>query len=139
MRIDLVFSYWIFGWFLLYLGKFTSFSPKFVLIVGLIENVMMWIAMFMYATPLFTIGSFMLINLFIKIIPLWYLRKESIRLKDIYATIGLGVLFTVWLHINHQSLIGNMKLIHDALLYGKNTTPFISFLTQFKQNIKKIH
>jgi len=139
MRIDLVFSYWIFGWFLLYLGKFTSFSPKFALILGLIENIIMWILMIIYGTPLFTIGYFILINLFIKIIPLWYLRKEYIQLNDIYATIGLGVLFIVWLHINHKSLIGNMKLIHESLLYEKNNTPFISFMNQFKKNIKKIH
>jgi hypothetical protein len=139
MRIDLVFSYWIFGWFLLYLGKFTSFSPKFVLLLGLIENVMMWISMFIYGTPTFTIVSFIFINLFIKVLPLWYLRNEHIRLQDVYATLVLFLIFIVWLHINHQSLVGNMKLIHDSLLYGKNTTPFILFITQFKKNIKEIH
>jgi len=138
MRIDLVFSYWIFGWFLLYVGKITSFSPKFALMIGLIVNAIMWILMFIYSTPLFTISSFIVINLFIKIIPLWYLRNERVLLKDIYATVGLFVLFIVWLQINRQSLIGNMKLIHDSLLYGKNNTPFISFITKFKNNIKEI-
>lgn len=38
MRLDYVFSYWIFAWYLLYIAKITKYNPKFVLILGIIEN-----------------------------------------------------------------------------------------------------
>ena len=38
LRADLVFSYWIFVWYLLYIFKVTSYNPKLYLLLGLIEN-----------------------------------------------------------------------------------------------------
>ena len=70
--------------------------------------------------------------------PLYYLRNESIRLNDIYFTCGLFLLFVFWLHLNEQNLVGNIKLIHDSLLYGKDETPFMSLLKKFKSNYKTI-
>jgi hypothetical protein len=38
MRFDLVFSYWIFAWYLLYMAKIIKYSPKLVIVLGIIEN-----------------------------------------------------------------------------------------------------
>lgn len=137
LRADLVFSYWIYIWYILYAFKFTIYSPKFPLILGLIDNIIMLIFMLIYGTSKKTIFYFILINTFIKIVPLYYLRNESIRLKDIYFTIILFIIFIIWLHINKQSLFGNAKLIHDSLIYGKNKTPFMYFISNFEKNFKK--
>ena len=40
-RFDLLFSYWIFIWYLLYIFEIIDASPKLALIVGLIENAML--------------------------------------------------------------------------------------------------
>lgn len=136
LRFDLVFSYWIYFWFILYNFNITNFSPKFPLILGLIDNLIMLVLMLIFGTSSRTIFYFILINTFIKVVPLYYLRNEPIRMRDIYFTIILFIVFIVWLHINKQSLIGNVKLIHDSLLHGKNETPFMSFIKNMK-NIKK--
>jgi len=39
LRIDLVFSYWVYFWYILYAFKITNYSPKFPLILGLIDNI----------------------------------------------------------------------------------------------------
>ena len=39
LRGDLVFSYWIYVWYLLYIFKLIKYSPKLPLILGLIDNV----------------------------------------------------------------------------------------------------
>ena len=70
--------------------------------------------------------------------PLYYLRNEKIKIKDIYFTIFLFGIFILWLHINKQSLVGNLKLIHDSLLYGKDKTPFMAFIKKFQNNFKEI-
>jgi hypothetical protein len=141
LRFDLVFSYWIYVWYMLY--AFTplkiQYSPKFSLILGLIDNIIMLILMIMYGTSKRTIFYFILINILIKVFPLYYLRNEIIKTNDIYFTLGLFLIFIIWLHINKQSLIGNTKLIHDSLIYEKDNTPFMSLLGEIKHNYKNLN
>jgi hypothetical protein len=138
LRIDLVFSYWIFIWYLLYIFKFISYSPKFSLTIGLVDNIIMFIMMLTYGTSYKTIIYFIIINTFIKVIPLYYLRNNLIKMRDVYFTIILFTIFIIWLHINSQSLIGNTKTIYDSLLYGKNKTPFIDFMNIIQNNFKNM-
>ena len=138
LRIDLVFSYWIYFWYILYAFKFTNFSPKFPLIIGLLDNIVMFFMMLAYGTSFNTIVSFLFINTFLKIIPLYNLRNEQIKIRDIIFTVVLLFIYIIWLHINGDSLIGNAKLIHDSLLYDKGNTPFIFFINKLKNNFKNL-
>lgn len=138
LSFDLVFSYWIYIWYILYALKITTFSPKFPLILGLIDNIIMLILMLFYGTSVRTIFYFIVINTAIKVVPLYYLRNEKTKLKDIYFTILLFGIFVLWLHINKQSLVDNFKLIHYSLLYDKDNTPFMAFIKKFQNNFKEI-
>ena len=138
LRGDLVFSYWIYLWFILYEFKIINYSPKFPLILGLIDNIIMLIMMLLYGTSHRTIFYFIIINTLIKVFPIYYLRNETIKINDIYFTCVLFLIFIIWLHINKQSLIGNIKLIHDSLIYGKDQTPFMSLLNKIKKNFRSI-
>jgi hypothetical protein len=133
----MVFSYWTILWFILYYFKLISFSPKFAITVGILENIVLFILMVTWGTSLRTIIWFVIINTLIKIMPFYYLRNEPYNLKDIYFTFGLFFLFIVWLHINNQSLIGNAKLIYDSLIYGNDNTPFMDLLHKIKNNFKR--
>ena len=136
LRIDLVFSYWIYIWFILYIFKYTIYSPKFALTLGLLDNIVLLFLMFTWGTSIKTIIWFIIINTLIKIIPLYYLRTEPYKIKDMYFTMGLFLIYIIWLHINNQSLVGNIKMIHDSLLYGKNETPFMNLLSKIETNFK---
>lgn len=136
LRPDLVFSYWIYLWYLLYAFKFINYSPKFPLILGLIDNIIMFVLMLLYGTSRRTIFYFLIINTLIKVVPLYYLRNETIKMSDIYFTVGLFLVFIIWLHLNKQSLFGNIKLVYDSLLYGKDQTPFMAFINKLKKNFK---
>jgi hypothetical protein len=94
--------------------------------------------MLTYGTSGITIFYFIVINTFIKVIPLYYLRNEPIKMRDIVFTIVLFFIFIIWLHINKQSLVGNLKLIYDSLLYGKDQTPFMSLIKRIKKNFKEL-
>lgn len=139
LRIDLVFSYWIYLWYVLYVFKITMFSPKFAIAVGLLDNLVMLVLMILFGTSIKTLLFFLIINTIIKVLPFYYLRNEMIYLKDVYFTFGLFVVFIIWLHLNKESLIGNMKLIYYSLLYGKNQTPFMNFLTKVERNFKSLN
>jgi len=137
LRFDLVFSYWIYAWYLLYaFNIIISYSPKFALLLGLMENMIMLLLMLLYGTSKETIFYFVLINALIKGLPLYYLRHQTIHSKDIYFTGGLFVLFIIWLYINKQSLVGNMKIVYESLLYGRDQTPFMSLLKKVFKNYK---
>jgi len=138
LRADLVFSYWIYIWYILYAVKITKFNPKFPLMLGLIDNIVMLFLMIYYNSSKKTIFFFIIINTIIKIVPLYYLRNEEIKLNDIYFTCVLFIIFIIWLHVNSQSLIGNLKLIHDSLLYNKNQTPFMSFWSKLETNFNNL-
>ena len=138
LRPDLVFSYWIYVWYVLYVFKLIQYSPKLALILGLIDNIFMFIMMLLYGTSKKTIFYFIIVNTLIKVVPLYYLKNEQIKVTDIYFTCGLFLLFIIWLHINKQSLVGNIKIIYDSLLYGKNDTPFMALLQKIEKNYKHL-
>ena len=138
LRPDLVFSYWIYVWYVLYVFKLIQYSPKLALILGLIDNIFMFIMMLLYGTSKKTIFYFIIVNTLIKVVPLYYLKNEQIKVNDIYFTCGLFLLFIIWLYINEQSLVGNIKIIYDSLLYGKNETPFMALLHKIEKNYKHL-
>jgi hypothetical protein len=137
MRIDLVFSYWVYFWYILYYYRITTFSPKFPLLLGLFDNVVMLVLMMYYGTSNKTIVYFIVINTIIKVIPLYYLRDERLKIRDIYFTCILFIIFISWLYVNGESLTGNAKLIYSSLLYEKNQTPFFILLEKIERNFKK--
>jgi len=92
-RFDLVFSYWIFVWFLLYNFKFVTYNPKFVLMLGIIENIIVFILMLILGSNYTTLFYFIIINLCIKIWPYYTIRKTYITYKDIYASV---ILFSIY-------------------------------------------
>jgi len=138
LRADLVFSYWIFIWYLLYIFHFTIYNPKFAIMLGLIDNIIMFLMMILYGTSIKNIIFFIIINIFIKVIPYYYLMDKPIKYVDIYVTVIIFIIFILWLHINKESLTGNIRIIYDSLLYDKNTTPIMNILSNLKNNYKHL-
>lgn len=138
LRTDLIFSYWIFVWYLLYIFNYTTYNPKFALMLGLIDNIIMLILMLYYNTSKRTVIIFILVNTLIKVLPLYYLRKYVVKWKDIYFTSVLFVIFILWLHLNKQNLVGNVKIIYDSLLFSKDHTPVMALISKMEKNFKNI-
>jgi hypothetical protein len=100
IRSDYVFSYWIFAWFTLYILNFIKYSPKFIIILGLIENFFVIIYLILKESTLYKITKFIIINIIIKVIPLYIIWKDEIELKDIIASIILFIIYLIWMYIN---------------------------------------
>jgi hypothetical protein len=98
----------------------------------------MLILMLYYNTPRKTIVIFVIINTLIKVVPLYYLRKVMVKWKDIYFTGVLLLIFILWLHLNKQNLVGNVKMIYESLLYGKDKTPIMALINKMEKNFKNI-
>jgi len=127
-RIDLILSYWIFLWFILYVCKITKYSPKFPLIIGIAENILLLVSMIAYGTSSGVIFYFAVFVVFAKILPFYYLINEPIKMVDIYVALTLFLLFNIWLHINNRTFLGNINAIRNSIIYEKNDTPFMAFI-----------
>jgi hypothetical protein len=133
LRIDLVFSYWLFIWYILYYINLIKYSPKFVIGLGIIENFIMLLFMFYYKTKIDTIMYFILINTIIKIIPYYMMRNEHIKLSDIKATIIIFIIYCIWVYLNGGTVIEYHNKIFESLIYSKNETPFLHFIKYLKK------
>ena len=101
MRFDFVFSYWIFMWYIFYIIGIVKYNPKWALTIGLIENIGALLIMIFYKNSFINIFLFCFINLFIKILPLWTLRKSKYDINGIYSLIILFCIYLLWLKINN--------------------------------------
>jgi hypothetical protein len=101
-NIHLIFSYWIFAWYLLYELKYIKSSPKLALIIGLISNTILLLLMIYYNNNIYNILLFCIVQLFIKIIPLWRLRNNNIY--DYKSLIILFIIYILWLFINNTNI-----------------------------------
>ena len=137
MRVDLVFSYWIFAWYLLYKARLlTTYSPKFIIIAGLIENSFLLLYMIIHGSNMHTIGWFIFINTFIKVIPFYNVRNERIHVRDIWFSGLVFGMYAVWIALNRQSITGNYRAVVDSLIHNRDETPFLACVKKMKQIFK---
>jgi hypothetical protein len=123
LRFDLIFSYWIFAWFIMYANDITTYSPKFAFIIGMVENIFLLTFMIYMGVNKTKIVHFVMINTIIKVLPLLYLKNEQVVIKDIYFTIVLFIMFIFWLQINNQNIVDNVKIIFDSYFDDTKKSP----------------
>ena len=124
IRSDFIFSYWIFAWFLLYYFNIIKYSPKFVIILGLIENCFLLLFLIIYKSTLYKITKFIIINTIIKVIPLYLVWNDKIIKRDIYATIILFLIYLLWIYLNGG--IEYFYISYKKLMKNYMTSPKIS-------------
>ena len=127
MRPDLIFSYWIFAWFLLYEFNLTNYNPKFAITLGIIDNALLLFFMLKTAT-IRTILFFIIVNFFIKILPIYFVWKTHYTKKDIAFTVVLFIIYLMWTKLNAESIFN--------LVLDKNNMPGIMLLEKIYKFIK---
>jgi hypothetical protein len=100
-NIHLIFSYWIFAWYVLYELTYIKSSPKLALIIGLISNIILLLLLIYYNNNIINIIFFCIIQIFIKIIPLWRLRNNKIY--DLKSLVIIFFIYNIWLFINNTN------------------------------------
>jgi len=129
-RFDFVFSYWIFAWFILYELKITQYNPKIALIIGLLINVIELSTMIYYKNSFSNIFLFSIINFMLKVVPIWILRKTEYKIIDIYADIGLFIIYLFWLFINNINIRRESTNIVDKIKHNKPVGPLMYYINK---------
>jgi len=123
IRIDLVFSYWIFAWYIAYMVGFTRYNPKWALILGILENLGMFIGLMVFGASVYSIALFLAINMVIKGLPLYTIYRTKASIKDIYAMFVLFGIYAIWVYANHGTIMEYLDKTFYSILHEKNETP----------------
>ncbi len=118
MRVDYIFSYWVFLWFLLYYFHFTNYNPKLMFQFALIYLAITLIYAFLYFSW-YNLIKYFLINFSVKVIPYLLIIHTKIKLRDIYATFTLIFIYLAWLFINDKSLLKIYKRLECSFVKKK--------------------
>jgi len=126
---DLIFSYWIFVWYLLYYFGFVSCNPKFAIICGIFENLFIVMLMVYYQTRIKLVLLFLIMFLVLKVFPIFTIWREKVRIGDIKATAALFGIYLFWVIIvNKKTVYDFTRQTTDLIMHNKNTLPGMVFL-----------
>ena len=120
---NLVFSYWILAFVMFYFLGFKKYNPLFLLIIGLIHNIILLI-IYLFIAPVKLIIIFIFVNTIIKVLPIYLLRNTTIQMKDIYFSLCLFLVFLCYIFILYF-VFGKKNVYHG--LYAKKVK--VGFLT----------
>jgi len=111
---DLILSNWIFVWYLLYIFCIVQVSPKLAIIIALIINAITFLVMIYVKRPIIELVLFIMVQVVIKIIPLYTLRNIKIDfVKDFQNLILVALIYLLWLHIN-KITVYDIITLHPA-------------------------
>jgi|Laugresbdmm110sn_1035088.scaffolds.fasta_scaffold47819_1 uncharacterized membrane protein len=122
-RVDFIFSYWIFVWYLLYVTKYIRESPKFALLMSFIQTCSSMILL--RTANIFSLFCVSVLTILIKVIPLYSLRNEYIKMDGVIFAVCLFTIYIIWLHINNETMLRYYRRIYDSLNANDDKTPFV--------------
>ena len=139
MRGDLIFSNWIIVWFLFYYIGVIPYSPKFALILGLFENIILLTMMIINRVRFLSLVQFSCVIFIMKVFPLLVLRNLSYDVDDIIFTLILFNIYLVWLRMNGQDFYDNIMDAIHSLVGDKADTPIMSLFRKAEKYLKDNH
>jgi hypothetical protein len=137
---DLLFSYWLFYWFLIYyaLVNVTAFNfiktfanPIIGLIIASIENVFTLIALIYKNNSIESTLKYSFAILLFKVIPIYLLKQHSVNI--FYSFISFLILFIIYLiyvKMNNQNIVYIYQTTFESILTNKNDTPFYKIISK---------
>ena len=104
---DLLFSYWLLIWYALYVFRYIDYNPTLLLlIIQAIMIIFLYVKFFYYNKRT---SVYLFVRLFVmKFLPLyllWFANDIRIIMKDLYFTLGLFLLYLMYLYINKTNII----------------------------------
>ena len=123
MRMDYIFSYWIFVWVVLFLVGIIQTAPKLLIYLGIIVNLIEIIYFVYIRIPLYQLIKFCIINTILKLIPLYFIWNNTITIYELKLTISILLVYILWIYINKvniYSIYNNFLKVYSTG-YGDKT------------------
>jgi len=133
-RFDFIFSYWIFVWYLFYEFDLVQYNPKIAIIIGIIVNLFEVGLMMYYFKSYILILVFVITIILTKGLPLWTLRKDSLKWRDFYAFVILFLIYILWLLVNQIDIKKEITDIYQRTKENKPIGPFMYYIERYLLN-----
>jgi len=131
--IDVIFSFWIFIWFILYiLFPLSVPSPLLALYIAFVVNVIELIYFIKIKIPFIRILQYIAMIVLIKVIPItiiyYYYDNEIKWRNDVLSTGSVFILHIIYLFVKGTDFITvNKKIVHSIEINDKQTPLFKVF------------
>lgn len=122
MNSDLLFSNWIFIWFILYLFYIIPYSPKLIILLGFGVIFFMVIYLYIKNASKYSLLKFLMLNIIMKAIPLIVLYNIPITKNDYYFSITIFILYMIWLDVNDTNIFKVYKKLINNYINGSSKT-----------------
>lgn len=144
VSFDLLFSFWIVAWFIIYfcVNKNTSkisvfikkhFNPKLALYLALYSNLFTFFAILIYNPQFIIFIKFTFLIFAIKILPLYLLKNTKIKwVNDTIALIFVFFVYLFYLKINNQNIYDVYINATNSIIQNDNKTPIFHLLNSAK-------
>jgi hypothetical protein len=96
MAYDLLFSYWLFLWFVGYYFHIISYNPKLMFILAMIYISIIIVLMIYKNLTGIKIFIFFILAIIFKLIPFYLIRNDSIKIRDIFFGFLLFFVYFLW-------------------------------------------
>jgi len=122
ITFDILFSNWVFIWFLLFCFGLIKYNPFFIFIL-LFIMCNSWILYAYYTNKLnnYNLNKILILNFLFKIMPILILiltKNYKINNDDIIFTIVLVLIYLVYLHINNLNVIDVYRIVLEGIISG---------------------
>lgn len=143
-RPDILFSYWIFAWFLFYYflaRRVRWLNPRLALMLGTFENVAVLVILFWVSARAEIIALYLLMMICVKIWPLWlvwntphprWLATEAAVFCVFFA------IYWFWLYIQDMNILDIYVRTFRAIVSGSNQTPFFRVVRAAISSIRMV-
>lgn len=135
---DLIFSYWIFTWFIIYYFFKIPYNPLIALYIGLFFNSLQF-SQFLYYGNYYKSFLFLIANVFLKIIPICLISHTKINKRDIYALIALFGIYLIYIYFIDFSLKKAIQYSNFNVKNKKIFTPLMSTIDKILQKFVKLN
>ena len=136
VRGDLIFSNWIFIWFIVYYFGFIQYSPIWLLLVGALENIYLLGLMIVNQLPYICLIHFSIILFLFKLLPIYLIRNDTLKIDDLIFSLLLVNLYIAWTIFNRKDVIQVSNEIVTSLIQNKRDTPMMNLLDNIQNKFK---
>jgi len=142
---DLLFSYWLFYWFLIYyiLVQFPSnnfikkaANPIIGLIIASIENAFTLMVLIYKNNSFVSTTKYLFAIILFKLIPIYILTQYTVNV--FYSFISFLMLFLIYytyVKMNNQNIVSIYQSTFESILSNKNDTPFFRMMSKISSYI----
>ena len=108
LRLDFVFSIWIFIWFVLFVFHVLPYNPTFALFIAVVFISISMIYFFIKEVHYSHIDRFIALGILQKFLPLFYLaytNKLDITVKDVIFTVIVFITYNTYILLNNSNIV----------------------------------